>query len=225
MRAWYCSMPGAPRGGAVTQVPKLRWQKNMREVLTRLRTKIMVILLALAISMPMLAVPSVLAGNGSPSGQHFNLNIIGVPNEKNENFDGGEGSRIFVLRTGTTFFYVHGGDSYEILDHDGTDGYVGSSREDPGLILPYDETSDEWLVQIYVRLLGPKDSSVKWKSYYWDGDEYIKFAEFTINRERPPKFSLKTGQLLADGYQDILWEMYDKTDFRLLQMRIYLEPA
>jgi len=185
---------------------------------------------ALALILASMTVLPVLAandetGNGSPSGQHYNLNIIGVPNEMNDNFDGGQGARIFVLRTGTTFFYVHGGDSYQVLDHDGTDGYVGWDRLNPGIIFPYDAlASPTWRVQIYVRLLGPKDSSIKWKSYYWDGIEYVLFAEFTLNRETPPKFSLKTGQLLMDQYQDILWEMYDKTDFRLLQMRIYLLP-
>jgi hypothetical protein len=175
---------------------------------------------------PVLAVKPLNKGNLAPSGQHYNLNIIGVPNEMNDNFNGGQGSRIFVSRTGTTSFYVHGGTSYQILDRDGTDGSVGSSRTAPGIIFPYDAgATPTWRVQIYVRLLGPKDSSVKWKSYYYDGTEYILFSDFTINRERPSKFSLKTGQLLADGYEDILWEMYDKTNFRILQMRIYLIDA
>ena len=97
-----------------------------------------------------------ITGNGSPSGQHYNINIIGVPNAKNVNFDGGEGARIFVLRTGTTQFYVHGGTSYAILDHDGTDGSVGTSRTDPGIIFPYDATATPtWRVQIWVRQQGP----------------------------------------------------------------------
>ena len=113
--------------------------------------------------------PIMAKGNGAPSGHHYNLNIIGVPNEKNENFDGGNGARIFVSRTGQTQFYVHGGASYQILDRDGTDGKVGTGRDNPGIMFPYDETlNPTWRVQIYVRLLGPKGSEVQWTSYYYD---------------------------------------------------------
>src|SRR5512137_1052265 len=78
--------------------------------------------------------PVMAKGNGAPNGPHYNLNIIGVPNEKNVNFDGGNGARIFVSRTGQTQFYVHGGSSYAILDHDGTDGKVGTSLSDAGIV-------------------------------------------------------------------------------------------
>lgn len=159
-------------------------------------------------------------GNNAPSGPHFNINIIGVPHDMNDNFDGGNGARIFVDRDGTTFFYVHGADEpFQILDHDATDGSCGESRADPGIIMPY--TDGTYDVEIYVRLLGPIDSSVKWKSYSWNGTDWIKFGDFTLNRE-DKKFQLKTNDLLADGFEDILWEMYDKTNFRHLQMRIYL---
>ncbi len=158
-------------------------------------------------------------GNGTPSGPHYNLNLIGVPNAKNANFDGGNGSRIFVSRTGSTQFYVQGGGSYAILDHDGTDGVVGTSRTDPGIIFPY--VDGEWQVQIWVRLVGPIDSSIHWTSKYWDGYTWVLFGEFTLGKSS--KFSLKTGQLLMDGYQDILWQLDPVTKFRILQMRIYLE--
>jgi hypothetical protein len=168
-------------------------------------------------------------GNGVPSGQHYNLNIIGVPNEKNANFDGGEGSRIFVLRTGTTQFYVYGDDTtpYAVLDHDGTDGKVGGGVGDPGITFPYDETTDTWQAAIYVRLLGPmdpEDNIVHWKTLYdWDGSQWLQVKTFDITREKPSKFTLKTGDLLIDGYQDILWEMTPGDKFRILQMRIYVE--
>lgn len=160
-------------------------------------------------------------GNGTPSGQHYNLNIIGVPHEMNENFHGGNGARIFVLRTGNTRFYVGADDHYEVIDHDATDGVCGVAGNPglPGIVFPYED--DEWKVKIYVRLLGPKTSQIKWKSSYFDGLEYINFYSGTWDRDT--KFQLKTGQLLTDGFQDILWEMNDKTDFRILQMRIYLE--
>jgi hypothetical protein len=175
-----------------------------------------------------LAEPGKETGNGSLSGPHYNLNIIGVPNQKNLNFNGGEGSRIFVLRTGTTQFYVYGNATtpYAVLDHDGTDGKVGGGVGDPGITFPYDETSDTWRVEIYVRLLGPMDPDniVHWKTYYdYDGSAWLKVKEFDITRGKPSKFSLKTGDLLIDGYQDILWEMTPGDKFRILQMRIYLK--
>jgi hypothetical protein len=163
-------------------------------------------------------------GNGAPSGAHYNLNIIGVPNAKNANFDGGNGARIFVLRTGPTQFYVHGGDSYAILDHDGTDRTVGTSISDPGIILPYDASlSPTWRVDIWVRLVGPKGSAVNWSSYYTDdaGVTWVLYNTFTLDKSS--KFTLRTNDLLKDGYQDMLWQLDPVTKFRICQMRIYLK--
>jgi len=171
-----------------------------------------------------MAYPAFATGNGAPSGHHFNLNIIGVPNQKNANFDGGEGARIFVSRTGQTQFYVHGGDSYQVLDHDGTDGKVGTSVTDPGIVFPYDAAivNQTWQVQIWVRLLGPTGSEVKWNASYYDalGDAYVLWSEFKLTKGT--KFQLKTGDLLANGYQDMLWNLDPVNNFRICQMRIYL---
>lgn len=163
-------------------------------------------------------------GNGAPSGAHYNLNIIGVPNAKNVNFNGGNGARIFVSRTGPTQFYVHGGDSYAILDHDGTDGKVGTSISDPGIIFPYNASlSPTWRVDIWVRLVGPKGSEVNWSSYYTDdaGVTWVLYNTFTLDKSS--KFTLRTNDLLKDGYQDMLWQLDPVTKFRICQMRIYLK--
>lgn len=164
-----------------------------------------------------------LNGNGAPSGQHYNLNIIGVPNAKNDNFDGGNGARIFVSRTGSTQFWVNGGSSYAVLDHDGTDGKVGTSIEDPGIIFPYDFVSETWQVDIYVRLLGPKGSEADWTSWYYDTDQsiWVLYGSFSLTKNT--KFQLRTGSLLADGYQNMLWQLDPVTKFRICQMRIYLK--
>ncbi len=168
--------------------------------------------------------PAVATGNGAPNGQHQNVNLIGVPKEKNDNFVGGEGSRIFVSRTGPTQFYVHGGDSFQILDHDGTDGKIGKSVGDPGLIFPYNasDLNATWHVQIWIRLLGPTGSMVKWNASYYDAmnGTYVLWSEFNLSKDT--KFSLRTGDLLANGYQDILWNLDPVTKFRICQMRIYV---
>ncbi len=168
-------------------------------------------------------------GNGAPSGYHKNLNIIGVPNDKNENYTGGNGSVVFVDRTGSTTFYVQGGNSYEIRDHDGTDGEVGTGPNplspdyEPGIIFPYDAaiTGQTWRVQIWVRLVGPTDpgNTADWSSYYWDGAFWQPWASFTLSKSS--KFSLKTAQLLANGYENMMWELDPGTKFRICQMRIY----
>ncbi len=185
------------------------------------------ILMAIALVLVCVAVAPVLAtvqltGNDSLSGAHYNLNLIGVPNQKNLNFDGGNGARIFVLRDKPTLFYVHGDDTtnYAILDHDGTDGKVGTGLTNPGITFPYDETTGTWKAEISVRLVGPKDSKITWQTSVWDGTTYALVATFDLSKSS--KFSLKTDQLLIDGYQDLLWELDPVTNFRILQMRIYL---
>jgi len=177
-------------------------------------------------------------GNGMPSGKHYNINLIGVSNPKKVDFDGGNGARIFVNDSGVTTFYVYGGDHFEILDHNGTDGYVGehtpgstatnTTTGDPGgagIIFPYDTGTDMWRVQIWIRLMGPKGSEVNFKSYFYDtvGTTYVLWDEFDLDKNNPPtKFTEKTGQLLANGYRDMLWEMDPGDTFKICQMRIIL---
>ncbi len=186
------------------------------------------------ISMIALAAPGN-KGNGLPKGKSFNFNVIGVPKEKNwDDGSGGEGNRIFILRTGTTQFYVQGGDTFDIVDHDGTDGKVGeggsptAAVDDPetgitsaGIILPYDTDTNTWNCKVFVRLLGPVDSSFRWTSYYYDGYQWALIDQFTLDRST--KFSERTDQILEDGYQDVLWQWDQKNDFRICQFRIFVE--
>ena len=171
-------------------------------------------------------------GNGAPSGKHYNLNIIGAPKDK-RNWDGdsgGNGARIFVDRTGQTVFWVGNGTSFAITDHDGTDGKVGTGIEDPGIIFPYNplETEHTWRVEIYIRMVGPKGSGSDWASYvpggtgFTDpnGDEWGLWDSFSLAKGE--KFQLKTGSLLANRYEDMLWTLNPTGKFRICQMRIYL---
>ena len=115
-------------------------------------------------------------GIKASSGPHINLNIISVPNPKNENFNGGNGARLFVLRNSTTKFYVGASDHYELIDHDATDRKCGASGT-PGIVFLYED--DEWKGQIYERFLGSKTIEAKWISYYPsfypNGIEYVYF--------------------------------------------------
>ncbi len=176
-------------------------------------------------------------GNGLPKGKSFNFNVIAVPKEK-ENWDidsGGNGSRIFILRDGKTQFYVQGGDTFEIVDHDGTDGKVGeggSPGEETGIttagiILPYDTENDVWDCTVWVRLLGPAQDPphLQWTTYYWD-DDVVGGAYWallsTFQLDRSTKFDVPTGQILKDGYEDILWEWDAKHNLRICQFRIFV---
>ena len=192
---------------------------------------LVVVLMATLIHGVALAGPDT-KGNGLPKGKCYNLNIIGVPNTRDAEWTGGEGKRIFVLRDQKTWFFVGASDHYEVLDRNGTDGFVGErgtawlpgtkgTKGTPGIVFPYNDGTETWQVEIYARLLGPITSEVKWKTYaFEDGTYAVKVDEFTI--PRTTKFVLRTDQLLVDGFKDILWEMYDKKDFRLLQLRIYV---
>ena len=182
--------------------------------------KIIAVVLAVVMVATLGAVAFADTGNGAPNGQHYNLNIIGAPKEKNANFDGGEGARIFVSRTGQTQFFVGNGTSYAVLDHNGTDGKVGTSITDPGIIFPYSE--GVWQVAIWVRLVGPKGSQGNWTSYYTDdaGTTWVQHSTFMLDKSS--KFSLRTGDLLKDGYENMLWTLDPVTKYRICQMRIYL---
>jgi hypothetical protein len=86
---------------------------------------------------PALAVAS--TGNGAPSGEHYNLNIIGVSHTKNGDLTGG-GNVIFVglgTKTAavTTKILLEQSASagvFEVLDKDGTDGQAKFSLPAPG---------------------------------------------------------------------------------------------
>src|SRR5262245_23826633 len=58
-------------------------------------------------------------GNGAPSGQHYNLNIIGTTAKKMEVDNG---NVIFVPLAGKTKISLLEGDDFQVLDKNGTDG-------------------------------------------------------------------------------------------------------
>lgn len=61
-------------------------------------------------------------GHGAPSGAHYNLNIIGVPQEKTADMDGNSGHRLFVNLEGKSRIMLEKGESFAVLDANGTDG-------------------------------------------------------------------------------------------------------
>ncbi len=75
-------------------------------------------------------------GNGCPSGPHYNLNIIGVSNPKTADMDGSNGHVIFVDLSGHSkieLMEAPEGESFKVLDANGTDGPAIFQLPDPGL--------------------------------------------------------------------------------------------
>src|SRR2546425_11210061 len=80
------------------------------------------------------------AGNGAPSGPHYNLNIIGVAKDKTADMTGDNGHRIFVdlgaksgaaVTTRILLWQSFDG-SFEVLDANGTDGEASFKLPAPG---------------------------------------------------------------------------------------------
>ena len=61
------------------------------------------------------------AGNGAPSGPHYNLNIICVDQGKTADMTGTQGQTIFVWCDGNSRIELIEGDTFEVLDRNATD--------------------------------------------------------------------------------------------------------
>jgi hypothetical protein len=84
--------------------------------------------------------PSI-TGNGSLSGAHYSLNIIGVDKEKSANMTGGDGHRIFVALGGNKpadpvrskiLLQQSTDGTFQVLDANGTDGSASFKLPAPG---------------------------------------------------------------------------------------------
>lgn len=216
--------------------------KNLERMRIYATTAIVVLMISIAIA----AVPYTLAakdvtGNGAPSGAHYNLNIIGVPKEKQDGTWDNNGHRIFVKLWGkdTKIMLVKGG-SFNVIDSDGTDGKATLQLMDPYL----GDTTDANF-RIFVRALGKPGGSADMASGFIDetGNEWYSLESVTLTRNKgQSKFSDKTLELTTifvdfddDGtaeryylFDNELWQYfwdYDNNGLKLLQIRIYVEQA
>jgi hypothetical protein len=84
-------------------------------------------------------------GNGAPSGEHYNLNIICVPKGKTADMTGTQGHTIFVPCEGTTKINLIEGANFEVLDRNGTDGPASFQLPpaDSGVITDQPGVNDE----------------------------------------------------------------------------------
>jgi hypothetical protein len=110
----------------------------------------------------------VAAGNGAPSGPHYNLNIIGVPQDKSAPMDSNNGHRIFVKLWGqdTKILLKEGAADifdFQVLDANGTDGTASFQLPNPDP----DADGTTWY-SVYVRALGKPGGIANMQSCYTD---------------------------------------------------------
>jgi hypothetical protein len=108
------------------------------------------------------------AGNGAPSGAHYNLNIIGVPRTKSADMTGDNGRRIFVSlgrdgEAANTRINLTEGDDFAVLDANGTDGTASFQLPNPD---PDGDGTTAY--SVYVRALGKPGGKATMQTCYDD---------------------------------------------------------
>jgi hypothetical protein len=176
-------------------------------------------------------------GNGAPSGAHYNLNIIGVPNPKN--VDPGDyannGHRIFVPLGGSTRIWLQEGD-FAVVDYDGTDGSCKFQLPNPD-----PENDGITTYSVFVRGLGKPGGSATIQPGFVDesGNEWYSIATVTVERKKGKSSFVNVSKELLYVYADYdldgtvervplfsneLWDFfwdYDNNGLKLCQMRFY----
>lgn len=186
-------------------------------------------------------------GNGAPSGPHYNLNIIGVKNDKNADFSGGNGHRIFVDLKGHTKIMLAEGD-FAVLDANGTDGTARFQLPNPD---PTNSGTSQY--SVFARALGKPGGKADMTTgaYEWidlnengvvdEGELYLRMSVITLPLERKngkqafenvTKYLLyiyvdldgdgtaERYNLFNDALQDYFWQ-YDNQGLKLVQLRFY----
>src|SRR6266851_3809760 len=200
---------------------------------------------AVAAALTTTAAAAAQTGNGTPSGPHFNLNIIGVSHDKTPNMNGG-GNVIFVdlgtksgVAVTTKILLSQAADGvFEVLDKNGTDGEASFSLPVPGTYT------------VWARALGTPGGQSKIATcatfidpitgvatilcsteneVFVRGTGKSKFRDvtsalttITLVAGSPAELACGTPtvSLFATCLQDFLWQ-YDNNGLKLLQIRFY----
>ncbi len=196
---------------------------------------------AAALVMPL---TSVSAGNGAPSGAHYNLNIIGVPQGKTADMTDTSGRSIFVNLSGNTKIWLEKGDEFLVIDRNGTDN-DGATFQLP------DPVSDCTTVDgitttcttnysVFARAPGNSGGSakmstcatdpstgevvcsvqvleVKQSSKFQNVTKYLLFVYWDTNGDGSADTLVP---IFDDRLQDYYWS-YDNNGLKLLQLRFY----
>lgn len=200
-----------------------------------------VLAVAMVLSMMPAAAVNAATGNGAPNGAHFNLNVIGVPKDKNAASDMTTGGRIFVPLWSKTYINLVCGNDFKVLDADGTNGNATLMLPDPyDGIYGIDTTTPNY--RIYVRALGKPGGSATITTGFYDalGNYWYSLDTVSVVRKKGQSvFTDKTLQLTTiqadiDGNGVIervglfdnsaynyFWQ-YDNNGCKLIQMRFYM---
>src|SRR5262245_2715417 len=123
----------------------------------------------------------VFAGNGAPSGAHYNLNLIGVQNPKTADMSGSQGPRIFVPLQGNTKIWLQQSPTFEVYDANGTDGSASF-----GLPNPDPDTDGITEYSVYARALGTPGGSSTTTTCAYDEvtlDTYCSTYSMVLTRD------------------------------------------
>jgi len=199
-------------------------------------------LLVLAI-LTIVAMPAVAqTGNGAPNGAHYNLNIIGVQNDKTADMDDTGGHTIFVSLDGKSKIMLTEGEFYAVLDRNGTDN-DGATFQLPN---PDPDGDGTTVYSVYARALGKplNEASMttcaydpllvdticsvsvlelertKGRQQFDNVSRYLLYIYYDIDAdgiiERVPLFD--------DQLQGYFWD-YDNSGLKLVQLRFYEIPT
>jgi hypothetical protein len=161
------------------------------------------------------AAAALAAGNGAPSGPHYNLNIIGVPKSKSADMTGSQGHTIFVPLVGNAKINLCDSDAcasggYEVLDRNGTDGNGAL------FALPSPDPDDDGVTDysVFARALGrPGGSADMTTCATWEGEDGIPDTDddevicsevtLTLNSTTRPNRFQNVSKYLLYVYADV----------------------
>jgi hypothetical protein len=213
----------------------------MKTINRRLKVIIMKKLVLIVVAVMLLAIGAgvALAGNGAPSGAHYNLNIIGVSSDKSADMTGSNGHGIFVPLAGKTAIQLTEGD-FKVLDANGTDGKAIFQLPNPD-----PENDGITTYSVYARALGKPGGSSTTTPYIIDadGNYWYSTGSVTLKRDKGKSTFQNVSKELLYVYVDIdgdgtidriplfsndayqyFWE-YDNKGLKLAQLRFYEIPT
>ena len=199
------------------------------------------LLLVLSLAIPAYA-DNTITGNGAPSGAHYNLNIVGVPQDKTADMTDNNGHRIFVNLDKKSKILLCEGEEFSVLDANGTKGSAKFQLPNP------DPDNDGITVySVMVRALGKPGGSAAVSTCATDESdptnvvEVCSMWELTLGREKGASKFFNASELLyvyadLDGngikryplfdsaLEDYFWD-YDNNGLKLAQFRFYEMPS